>query len=409
MNVPKLRFKEFNDEWQSINLATVFQYFATNSFSRDQLSESGILKNLHYGDIHRKYNSIVNENDEITSYVKDINYDNKYELLKNNDLIFADASEDYEGIGKAVEVLNVNNKTISGLHTILARDNLNVFAPMFKGYYFNSPIVHNQLRVLANGFKVYGISKDSINKLNIKVPSTNEQSKIANTLYLLDKKIELQTKKIEDLKLFKKGLLDIIFNNNFINSKKLNELNIIVSDGNYGELYPKSNELTDIGEVPFIRVNNLVDLHLTFNNMKYITKEKHASLLSGHLQENDILITTRGDIGKVAIVDKKFIDANINAQIALLRLNNKSEVIPYYLLEYLNYNYNYIQTFITGSALKQLPIKNLMKLQIKFPSIEIQRKYSKLLIIYNKKIGIENQILDKLNELKKGLMQSMFV
>ena len=129
--------------------------------------------------------------------------------------------------------------------------------------------------------------------------------------------------------------------------------------------------------------------------MKYITKEKHASLLSGHLQENDILITTRGDIGKVAIVDKKFIDANINAQIALLRLNNKSEVIPYYLLEYLNYNYNYIQTFITGSALKQLPIKNLMKLQINFPSIEIQRKYSKLLIIYNKKIDIENQILDK--------------
>ena len=132
---------------------------------------------------------------------------NKYELLKNNDLIFADASEDYEGIGKAVEVINVNNHTISGLHTILARDNLNVFAPMFKGYYFNSPIVHNQIRVLANGFKVYGISKDTINKLNIKIPSIQEQSKIANTLYLLDKKIELQSKKIEDLKLFKKGLL----------------------------------------------------------------------------------------------------------------------------------------------------------------------------------------------------------
>ena len=111
MNVPKLRFKEFKDEWQSINLADIFQYFSTNSLSREQLSESGILKNLHYGDIHRKYNSIVNENKEITSYVKDINYVNKYELLKNNDLIFADASEDYEGIGKAVEVVNVNNNT----------------------------------------------------------------------------------------------------------------------------------------------------------------------------------------------------------------------------------------------------------------------------------------------------------
>ena len=212
MNVPKLRFKEFNDEWQPINLADIFQYFSTNSLSREQLSESGILKNLHYGDIHRKYNSIVNETKEITSYVKDINYINKYKLLKNNDLIFADASEDYEGIGKAVEVVNVNNNTVSGLHTILARDNSNVFAPMFKGYYFNSPTIHNQIRVLANGFKVYGISKEVINKLNIKIPSINEQSKIANTLYLLDEKIELQTKKIEDLKLFKKGLHNQLFN-----------------------------------------------------------------------------------------------------------------------------------------------------------------------------------------------------
>ena len=44
---------------------------------------------------------------------------------------------------------------------------------MFKGYYFNSPTVHNQIRVLANGFKVYGISKEAINKLNIKIPSSN--------------------------------------------------------------------------------------------------------------------------------------------------------------------------------------------------------------------------------------------
>ena len=157
MNVPKLRFKEFNDEWRQINLKETFIYLSTNSLSREQLSDKGILKNLHYGDIHRKYNSIVNENDDITTYVKDLNYINKYEKIKENDLIFADASEDYDGIGKAVEVINIKNDTISGLHTILAREKEKIFAPMFKGYYFNSYIIHNQIRVLANGFKVYGI------------------------------------------------------------------------------------------------------------------------------------------------------------------------------------------------------------------------------------------------------------
>lgn len=386
MNVPKLRFKEFNDEWNDKCL---------NDIASITMGQSPNSKN---------YTS--NKNDTI--------------LIQGN----ADLNEGHVVprlfTTQVTKTCNINDIlmtvrapvgdiAISEYNACIGRGVCSISGDKYIYHYLDYLKTKDYWKKISKGSTIDSITSNDIKKLRIKFPNNDESKKIVKTMDLLNKKIELQIKKLEDLKLFKKGLLDIIFNNNFINSKKLNELNIIVSDGNYGELYPKSNELTDIGEVPFIRVNNLVDLHLTFNNMKYITKEKHASLLSGHLQENDILITTRGDIGKVAIVDKKFIDANINAQIALLRLNNKSEVIPYYLLEYLNYNYNYIQTFITGSALKQLPIKNLMKLQIKFPSIEIQRKYSKLLIIYNKKIGIENQILDKLNELKKGLMQSMFV
>ena len=212
MNVPKLRFKEFNDEWQNIDLKNVFEYFSTNSLSRDQLSDKGITKNIHYGDIHRKYSAIVDVDNDVETYIKDINYNNKYEYCKDSDLIFADASEDYEGIGKVIELNNIKCNTVSGLHTILARDKQNLFAPIFKGYYFNSPSIHNQIRILANGFKVYGISKDSINKLNVNIPTKEEQNKIARILYLLDKKIELQTKQIEDLKFYlKKDLLKRYF------------------------------------------------------------------------------------------------------------------------------------------------------------------------------------------------------
>ena len=383
MNVPKLRFKEFNDEWQSINLATVFQYFATNSFSRDQLSESGILKNLHYGDIHRKYNSIVNENDEITSYIKDINYDNKYELLKNNDLIFADASEDYEGIGKAVEVLNINNKTISGLHTILARDNLNVFAPMFKGYYFNSPIVHNQLRVLANGFKVYGISKDSINKLNIKVPSTNEQYKIANTLYLLDKKIELQRKKIEDLKLFKKGLSTTIF-----------------------------NSLRDFEEYKLGKICNIttgkLDANAMIDNGKYrfYTCAKEYSLIDKYAFDTEaLLISGNGAyVGYIHYYKGKF-----NAYQRTYVLDNFSQNIQFikcYLEENLAKRINSEKK--EGNT-PYIVLSTLSDMVIKIPSKENQIKISNIINCHNKKIELEENKLLKLQELKKGLMQSMFV
>ena len=378
MNVPKLRFKEFNDEWQSINLATIFQYFATNSFSRDQLSESGILKNLHYGDIHRKYNSIVNENDEITSYIKDINYDNKYELLKNNDLIFADASEDYEGIGKAVEVLNVNNKTISGLHTILARDNLNVFAPMFKGYYFNSPIVHNQLRVLANGFKVYGISKDSINKLNIKVPSTNEQTKIANTLYLLDKKIELQSKKIEDLKLFKLCINNILFNGN------------------------KTIKLKDICECKSSTIS-LSDIEYDDGMYPIYGANGEIKKINSYQNDKDYLaiIKDGAGVGKTIICNKK---SSIIATLSALIPNG----IPVY---YFNELINKIDfsKYIVGSGIPHIYFKDYsnekLYLHEEKKRVLINNLFKRIII----KIELEENKLHLLETVKKGLMQSMFV
>ena len=383
MNVPKLRFKEFNDEWQSINLADIFQYFGTNSFSREQLSESGILKNLHYGDIHKKYNSIVNENDEITSYVKDINYVNKYELLKNNDLIFADASEDYEGIGKAVEVVNVNNNTISGLHTILARDNLNVFAPMFKGYYFNSPIVHNQIRVLANGFKVYGISKDSINKLNIKVPSINEQSKIANTLYLLDKKIELQSKKIEDLKLFKKGLSTTIF-----------------------------NSLRDFEEYKLGKLCNIttgkLDANAMIDNGKYrfYTCAKEYSFVDKYAFDTEALLIS-GNGAYVGYIH--YYKGRFNAYQRTYVLDNFSQNIQF-IKCYLDENLaKRINSEKKEGNTPYIVLSTLSDMVIKIPSKENQIKISNIINFHNKKIELEENRLLKLQEFKKGLMQSVFV
>ena len=394
MNVPKLRFKEFNDEWQSINLADIFQYFSTNSFSREQLSESGILKNLHYGDIHRKYNSIVNENKEITSYVKDINYVNKYELLKNNDLIFADASEDHEGIGKAVEVVNVNNNTVSGLHTILARDNSNVFAPMFKGYYFNSPIVHNQIRVLANGFKIYGISKEAINKLNIKIPSIKEQSKIANTFYLFDKKIELQNK-IEDLKLFK--------------------------------LYTKNQIFKDYDEI-----FKLKDILVKWNKKNKNNSVKYVESISnkyGFISQSDQFEdrnVASKDLNNYYIIEKGVFGYNpsrLNVGSLALKTNDKVSVVSplyecfttsqnnQYLLEWFDSKYFRKETVskFEGGVRNTLNFSNLCEIEIGLPTIEKQNMYSRIFKIFNNKIEFEVKKLYKLQELKKGLLQSMFV
>ena len=397
MNVPKLRFKEFNDEWRQINLKETFIYLSTNSLSREQLSDKGILKNLHYGDIHRKYNSIVNENDDITTYVKDLNYINKYEKIKENDLIFADASEDYDGIGKAVEVINIKNDTISGLHTILAREKEKIFAPMFKGYYFNSYIIHNQIRVLANGFKVYGISKDSINKLNVKIPTINEQKKIANTLNLLDKKIELQSRKIEDLKLFKKGLHDKLFNEVTGNDYLLSDIAVFENGKGHENIVDENGK--------YILINS-----------KFISTEgnviKKCSEQLTPLFKNDITMVMSDLPNGKALAKCYYIDENnkysLNQRICKIKVKDDSIINSKYLFYLLNRNSYYLR-FDDGVNQTNLKKDDILSLNLVLPSIKEQERDSKTLTIIDNFIEKENNKLSKLFLLKKGLMQSMFV
>ena len=383
MNVPKLRFKEFNDEWQNICLKDVFEYYSTNSLSREQLSNNGIIKNIHYGDIHKKFSTIVNVEKNVDTYIKDINYKNKYELCKNNDLIFADASEDYDGIGKAIELTNVNCNTVSGLHTILARDCKNVFASKFKGYYFNSPKVHNQIRILANGFKVYGISKDTINKLEVNIPSINEQLKIANTLELLDKKIELQTKKIEDLKLFKlcikKGLFSKINNHNLTKIENILEFEQPSKYIVHSEEYIK-----DLNAIPVLTANK--------------------AFILGYCDETGYYNKGNCIIFDDFTMDMKYVNFPFKVKSSALKILTPKENID------LKFVYEYLQYLnLHSEEHKRHYISTVQQLYIPNPDLDTQKSISQKLTCFDNLLLLETEKLNKLNALKKGLMQNMFV
>jgi type I restriction enzyme S subunit len=95
----------------------------------------------------------------------------------------ADASEDYIGIGKSVEIRNIgDSKIISGLHTMVLRDHSRVFVDGFKGYIHEIGFVKEQFFNLATGMKVYGVSKNNLKTIRIPVPTREEQEEIARVL-----------------------------------------------------------------------------------------------------------------------------------------------------------------------------------------------------------------------------------
>lgn len=208
------RGKPFPD-WQDKKLSDLFKWVRTNSLSRDALSfESGTIQNIHYGDIHKKFKSQFLLSKEEVPYIIDEIFAsniNSEDFCEMGDLVIVDASEDYADIGKAIEIIEVEpNKLVAGLHCFIARPKEKIIVG-YSGYLFKSEDIRKQIKKIAQGISVLGISKTNLEHLNVPLPCIEEQSKIAGFLTAIDQKIEAVAKQIELTEQFKKGLLQKMF------------------------------------------------------------------------------------------------------------------------------------------------------------------------------------------------------
>jgi len=189
--------------------------------------------------------------------------------------------------------------------------------------------------------------------------------------------------------------------------KQLKNFNLDISDGNYSSKYPKSSDFVQIG-IPFIRANNIKSMKITDDDMRFISPNQHNELLKGHLKENDILITTRGDIGQIAIVSKNHIDSNINAQ--LVRIHTDERELNYLFFAYSMLTKESQEQFDileTGSALKQLPVNRLIQLLIPIPPLPEQTAIATALSDTDALIESLEKLIAKKRLIKQGAMQAL--
>ena len=197
-----MRFPKFSGEWEICKVSELLDFYSTNSLSWEQLEYGEkAMMNLHYGLIHVGLPTMVDLRRDKLPNVKEGNMPKNFELCKEGDVAFADASEDTNEVAKVIELFNLDNKDIvCGLHTIHGRDNKNKTIVGFKGYAFSSSAFHNQIRRIAQGTKIYSISTKNFSECYVGIPSKAEQTKIATLLRLIDERIATQNKIIEDLK-----------------------------------------------------------------------------------------------------------------------------------------------------------------------------------------------------------------
>jgi len=174
------------EDWDVRTFNEIFDFLATTNNSREELNVAGTVLYVHYGDIHKRWNHLLDFSKESLPHIELSKVKNAA-VLRDGDLILADASEDPEGVGKSVEVKNVNDaKAVAGLHTFLLRSRNQFLVSGYKGYIQSNESVKGSLNRISTGLKVYGISKNALKGVSLPLPPPSEQRAIAAALSDVD-------------------------------------------------------------------------------------------------------------------------------------------------------------------------------------------------------------------------------
>lgn len=387
--VPNLRFSQFIEPWSNYVVSELLSTFPTNSLSWDQLTnkQDSSLKNLHYGLIHNGFAmTCITGDNQLFPYIKHSFIPTKYALIQNGDLILADASEDRKDVGRPVEMLDIRNqKIVSGLHTIHARNKTDLIANGFKGFYFQSSAMKQQIFKIANGSKIYGISSSAFNELKMSIPEKKEQKKIVDLMIKIEERILTQIKIIDDYNSLKMGIYNWMFKENYADYK-LKQLAYIVkgdqinndqllSNGSY---YMMNGGTSPSGYLDSYNVSeNTISISEGGNSCGYVQFNSSPFWSGGHC----------------------YTIQNVNSAL----IENK------YLYHYLKHKEKEIMNLRIGTGLPNIQKKDLENFTIFVPSLLIQRKNLALFEMLDEKICILNEELERLEMQKKYLLRNMFI
>ena len=410
LNVPHLRFPEFSGEWEICKVSELLDFYSTNSLSWEQLEYGEkAMMNLHYGLIHVGLPTMVDLRRDKLPNVKEGNMPKNFELCKEGDVAFADASEDTNEVAKVIELFNLDNKDIvCGLHTIHGRDNKNKTIVGFKGYAFSSSAFHNQIRRIAQGTKIYSISTKNFSECYVGIPSKAEQTKIATLLRLIDERIATQNKIIDKLQSLIKGLNDSLY------QQYGNE--IMTSFSKLGQSYSGlSGKLADdfgIGK-PYITYLNVYS-----NNVVNENDYQYVRISDGEKQNvvkyGDVLFTLSSETPEEVGVGSVYLgkdDVYLNSFCFGIHIENKGLAYSPYLSYYVSSTpfRKFIYPFAQGSTRFNLCKADFEKADIKLPSLDNQKHIYAILNHITEKIETEKMILERYTIQKQYLLRQMFI
>ena len=421
---PSIRFKGFTDPWEQrkllscIEKITDFRGRTPKKLGMDW-SESGYLAL-----------SALNVKDGYIDFSQDVHYGEQAlydkwmsgnELHKGQVLFTTEAP-----MGNVAQVPD-NKRYILSQRTIAFDVKEDIITENFLATLLRSPAVFNTLTSLSSGGTAKGVSQKSLAGVDIQIPvELREQELLATYFANLDNLITLHQRKYNKLLNVKKSMLEKMFPKNGSNipeirfkgftdpweQRKVLDLLELLTDydanGSFADMAKNINTTDGDGYAWYVRITDLENPK-PLSELKYVDESSYEFLKKTELHGGELLMAKRGNIGKVYIFEPRTKYATVAPNMYLLKLNNK--VIPHFLYDYFvseegNKKLTRLNASSTMGALYKDDVKNI---DVIMPSIEEQAMIGNFFQSIDHIITLHQRELEKLQNIKKSMLEKMFV
>jgi len=392
LNVPNLRFPEFQGEWEKKSLGEIGESFIGLTYKpTDVVSEGGLIvfrsSNIQNGCMD--YKDIVRVNKNVKEKL----------ITKKDDLLVCARNGSARLIGKNAILHEIDANQTFGAFMMVFRSDINHFVHQLLNTRRYSSQVSENL-----GARINQITSSDLSSFEFFFPKGNsEMNKIAALLDLLDERIATQNKIIDKLQSLIKGINQRVFMNNGINYK-LGEVCEIRSGYSGNQLLSKKG-------LKVSRIETISGHKVNLERVGYVAPFESSE--NYKLQVGDILFSNINSveyIGNTAFIDK---DYNLYHGMNLLRLTpNNMVVIPFYLYLLLNTNrmLNRFKT-VCNKAVSQASINQteLGKTVVQIPDINAQKQICELYQALYDKLESEKYANSLFQKQKQYLLRQMFI
>ena len=388
LNVPNLRFPEFEGEWEEKRLSDIADLSKGIGISKDQLSADGEPCIL-YGELYTKYKS-----ETIKEVISKTNIDNtKLVKSKANDVIIPCSGETAEEIATARCVLK-DDVLLGGDLNIIR---LHGYDGSFMSYQLNGKRKYDIAKV-AQGVSVVHLYGEHLKNIKTFNPSLNEQKKIANLLSLLDERISTQNKIIEDLKKLKSAIIEIEYSSRTKTSSHIGDFIVQTSKRN------KDNAIQTILSIS--NRQGFIQQSEQFENRSVASDDtsNYKIVERNSFAFNPARINV-GSIARLATFDRGIVSP------MYICFRTKDNLFPEYLDYYFESKqfFTEIQKRLEGSVRQCLSFEGLCNIPLSIPTIEVQQQTGKRLSTLAQEIKLEIDFLELLQKQKKFLLHQMFI